>query len=56
MNIQNINLLQSIKNFYHRVITFITTGKLDYKLVSLKECIDNDLDTDTVLDFQEING
>ncbi len=52
MNIQNINILQTIKNFYNKFLTFITTGKFDYELTPLKE----NMDSDIVLDFQEING
>ncbi len=56
MNLKNFDFVTTMKIFYHRVLTFITTGKLDYELAPLKENVDNDLDTDTVLDFQEING
>jgi hypothetical protein len=55
MNLTNkeFNLIQSIKIFYHKVITFFTTGKFDYELAPLRENMDN---SDVVLDFQEING
>lgn len=56
MNHKNFDFVTTIKNFYYKVLTFITTGKLNYELVPLKKEMDIDLDTDIVLDFQEING
>ncbi len=54
MNFPNFNIVNTITKFYNRVLTFITTGKFDYELTPLKENMD--LDSDVVLDFQEING
>ncbi len=52
MNFTNLNIVNTIKHFYNRVLTFITTGKFDYELAPLRE----NMDSDVVLDFNEING